>query len=431
MTRIGIRQEDKSRWEARAPLTPAAVERLIREHGVQFTVENSPTRAFADEQYEQAGAAIAPDLADCPIIMGVKEIPPEKFQADKTYIFFSHTIKGQAENMPMLRRLLDLRCQLIDYEKIADAQGRRLVFFGRFAGLAGMIDTLWAFGQRLRHEGVENPFQAIRPAHEYSDLDQARREIEAVGRTIAAGGLPEAIRPFICGFAGYGQVSQGAQEIFDLLPVEEIAPEDLHAVQPASNVCFKVVFREEHMVQRVDATAPFDLQEYYDEPEKYRASFFGHVQHLSLLVNCIYWEARYPRMITREQFAELYSAPQPRLRVIGDITCDIDGSLACTTRATEPSSPVYVYDPATGESSDGVAGRGPVVLAVDFLPCELPVDSSEAFSEALLPFIGSLARADLSAPLAGSGLPPELQRATIVYHGALTEPYRYLEEYVK
>ncbi|MDY7110532.1 MAG: bifunctional lysine ketoglutarate reductase /saccharopine dehydrogenase family protein [Planctomycetota bacterium] len=431
MARIGIRHEDKSRWEARAPLTPAAVQRLIREEGVAFTVQQSPTRAFTEAPYEQAGAAIAADLGDCPVIMGVKEIPPEKFEPHKTYVFFSHTIKGQPENMPMLRRLMELKGQLIDYEKIVDEQGRRLVFFGRFAGLAGMIDTLWALGQRLRHEGIATPFETIRPAHEYSDLEEARRAIRAAGEAIAADGLPEALRPFICGFAGYGQVSQGAQEIFDLLPVEEIAPQDLHEAEPAANVCGKVVFREEDMVKRIDDAAPFDLQEYYDEPDKYRAAFFPHAKHLSVLVNCIYWEPKYPRMITREQFAELYSDPQPRLRVVGDITCDIDGSVACTTRATDPSNPVYVYDPKTGETEDGVAGRGPVVLAVDFLPCELPVDASEAFSEALLPFIGPLARADLSAPLADSGLPPELVRATIVYHGALTEPYQYLEEFVK
>jgi alanine dehydrogenase len=430
MARIGIRHEDKSRWESRAPLTPAAVRRLIREEGVEFTIQSSPSRAFTDRQYAQAGATVAADLADCPIIMGVKEIPPEKFEESRAYVYFSHTIKGQPENMPMLRRLMDLRCHLIDYERITDAEGQRLVFFGRFAGLAGMIDTLWAFGRRLEHESIDSPFAAIRPAHEYKDLEHARREIRAVGKVISDDGLPPELRPFVCGFAGYGQVSQGAQEIFDLLPFEEIAPADLEDVRPAPNVCYKVVFCEDHMVERVDGSAPFELQEYYEHPDRYRAAFFAHAAHLSILLNCIYWDPRYPRMITREQFGELYGGGQPRLRVIGDITCDIDGSLACTTRATEPSSPVYVYEPATGVTRDGVAGRGPVVLAVDFLPCELPVDASEAFSEALLPFIGPLARADCSGPLADSGLPEELVRATIVYQGALTEPYQYLEEYL-
>jgi alpha-aminoadipic semialdehyde synthase len=116
---------------------------------------------------------------------------------------------------------------------------------------------------------------------------------------------------------------------------------------------------------------------------------------------------------------------------VGDITCDVDGSLACTVRATEPDSPVYVYDPATGQAHDGVAGTGPVVLAVDFLPCELPVDASDYFSRSLSPFMPAVAAADFSAELADSGLPPELQRATIVYRGQLTKPYRHLAQYLK
>jgi alpha-aminoadipic semialdehyde synthase len=253
-----------------------------------------------------------------------------------------------------------------------------------------------------------------------------------VGASIERDGLPEALRPLVCGFAGYGQVSSGAQEVYDLLPVEEVSPEDLATAPRAANVCYKVVFREEHMVERIDAAQPFGLQEYYDHPDRYRACFFPHVRHLTVLANCIYWEPKYPRMVTRDQLRDLFGGRgKPRLRVIGDITCDVDGSLECTVRATEPDNPVYVYEPASGQARDGVAGHGPVVLAVDFLPCEVPVDSSNAFSQALSPFIPALAAADFTGPLAASGLPPELQRATIVYQGELTEPYRYLEQYVR
>jgi alpha-aminoadipic semialdehyde synthase len=427
---IGIRREDKSRWEKRVPLVPEDVERLTREHGVQFAAEASETRAYPDEAYAAAGALVTQDLADCGIIMGVKEIPPAKLLAGKVYVYFSHTIKGQPANMPALRRILELGSTLIDYERIVDDENRRLVFFGRYAGLAGMIDTLWALGQRHKTEGIDSPFAKVRTAHEYDDLAHFRREIVAVAEEIRKGGLPAAIRPLICGFAGYGHVSQGAQEIYDLLPVREISPEELASVAPAADVCYKVVFREEHLVRRVDASRPFELQEYYRQPERYAADFMQYVPHLSVLVNCIYWEPKYPRLITREQFAELYSGSPPRLRVVGDITCDIDGAVACTTRATDPGSPVYVYDPATGATRDGVAGNGPVVLAVDFLPCELPVDASAYFSKVLAPFIPSLAGADFSAPLEASGLPVELRRATIVYQGELTAPYRYLEQHL-
>lgn len=429
---IGIRREDKNRWEARAPLVPRDVQSLIRDQGIEVCIERSPIRVFPDAEYVSCGATVCDDLADCPVIVGIKEIPPAKLARGRSYVFFSHVIKGQPANMPMLRRLMELNGQLIDYERIIDDEGRRVVFFGRFAGRAGMIDTLWALGQRWRHEGVETPFATVRQAYRYEDLEHAKSNIAMVGEQIRRGGLPEACRPLVCGFAGYGQVSEGAQEIYDLLPIKEVSPGDLPSVAPSAKGCFKVVFHEKDMVERVDGSSPFELQEYYDHPELYRGRFSGYVPHLTLLVNGIYWEPKYPRLVTRDLLRELYGNSQrPRLRIIGDISCDVGGSVECTVRVTDPDKPVFVYEPGTGRVRDGVAGDGPVVLAVDNLPCELPVDSSAHFSRSLCPFVPALARADFSAPLAESGLPPELIRATIVYHGKLTEPYRYLEQYVK
>ncbi len=442
-TVIGIRREDKSRWETRVPVVPDEVRDLVRDHGLKFQVQTYPPRAFRDDDYRAAGAAVVDDLRDCPIIIGVKEIPPAKLEPNKAYLFFSHTIKGQPANMPMLHRLLELGCTLIDYERIVDEQGRRLVFFGRYAGVAGMIDTLWALGQRLHYEGIESPFTQVRRAYEYRDIEHAKQAISALGEDIRRRGLPTPLRPLVCGFAGYGNVSQGAQEIYDLLPVRSITPEELPDVAATPHDCYKVVFREEHLVELLpDQPAPgrekgahtprpFQLQDYYSHPEKYQSRFLLYVHHLTLLVNGIYWEARYPRLLSRAQLRELYAGPQqPRLRVIGDITCDIEGSIECTLQATDPGDPVYVYDPQTDKIHSGVAGHGPVVLAVDFLPCELPVDASTYFSQSLRPLLPALAGADFSQPLSKSGLPPELQRATIVYKGKLTKPYRYLESKV-
>jgi len=424
---IGIRHEDKSSWEARAPLVPQDVRRLIEDHRVRVQVERSSIRVFPDDEYRAAGAEVVESLRDCPVVLGIKEIPVDYFEPGKTYVFFSHTIKRQPANMPMLRQIVELGCTLIDYERIVDEQGRRLVFFGRYAGLAGMIDTLWALGQRLQHEGIENPFTLVRRAYEYDNLEHAKREIARIGERTRRDGLPAAVQPFIFGFAGYGNVSQGAQEIFDLLPVREIAPDELAAAAPLPRECYKVVFREEHMVERVDG-GRFELQDYYDHPAGYRSTFFPYVRHLTVLVNCIYWEPKYPRLVTCQQLRAVFSGhAQPRLRVVGDITCDIDGSIECTVRPTEPDDPVYVFEPRSGEVRSGVAGDGPVILAVDILPCELPVDASIHFGQSLSPLIPALARADFSRPLGVSGLPPELQRATLVYKGKLTEPYRYLE----
>ncbi len=427
MNRIFIRREDRSDWEARAPLVPDDVARLVRDEGLAIRVEPSPIRAFDDALFTAAGAELSADATDCDIVMGIKEIPVEKLEAGKTYVTFSHVIKGQPDNMPALRRMMELRCRLIDYEMIADGEGRRLVFFGRFAGVAGMIDSLWALGRRLEYESVANCFSKIQPAHRYENLDAAREAVRHVGEDIRNAGLPESLRSLVCGFTGYGQVSQGAQEIFDLLPTREVSPNDLAAIPDEPHVCHKVVFREEHLVRRIDAGSPFDLQEYYDHPQRYAARFAPALEHLTLLMNCIYWDPNYPRLVNREDLRPLYAdGRRPRLRVIGDISCDIDGSVACTTRATAPDSPVYVYDPETGETRDGVVGSGPVVLAVDFLPCEVPVDASTHFSHSIAPLVPGLARADLQAPLSQSGLPAELQRAAIVWDGQLTPAFAHL-----
>ncbi len=424
---IGIRREDKSQWERRVPLIPQDAA-LLMQDGVPVQVQSSPIRVFSDQDYRAVGVPVLDHLSACPVIIGVKEIPPACLEPRKTYLFFSHTIKGQPHNMPMLRRLIELGCTLIDYERIVDDQGRRLVFFGRYAGLAGMIDTLWALGQRLRQEGLDNPLAQVRQAYQYRDLGHAVEEIRGLGERIRRHGLPAAIQPLVFGLAGYGHVSQGAQEICDLLPMRPIEPAELPGLRPAAHEIYKVVFREEHMVEPAAGPSGFQLQDYYDHPEKYRSKFFSYLPYLTVLVNCIYWEPKYPRLVTCQQLRDLFAGPgQPRLRVIGDISCDIEGSIECTVRPTDPGSPVYVYEPATGQTRDGVAGQGPVILAIDFLPCELPVDASTYFSRTLRPFLPAVARADLSGRLADSGLPPELQRATIVYNGKLTEPYRYLE----
>ena len=429
---ICIRREDKNEWERRTPLIPAHVKQLL-EQGIQVHVQTSPIRAYRRQEYEQAGATIIEGLSECPIILAIKEVPPALLQPHKTYIFFSHTIKGQAYNMPMLQKLLDLRCQLIDYEKIVDEQGRRVVFFGDYAGRAGMIDTLWALGQRLAWENIDTPLREIQPAHQYPNLEAAKQAIQRVGQQIAQKGpIPTALTPFICGFAGYGNVSRGAQEIYDLLPVQEIDPDDLATCQDKDpHHVFKVVFKEQHMVTPKDKGTPFELQDYYDHPEKYRGQFERYVPYLTLLVNGIYWSARYPRLVTQDYLKELFSQDQaPQLRVIGDISCDTEGAIECNLRATDPGSPIYVYDPLTGKTQDGHQGRGVLMLAVDNLPCELPRESSTHFSNTLLPFMSTIARADYGVPFDTSDLPPIIKRAVIIWQGQLTPDYRYLQEYL-
>jgi len=436
VTRIGIRREDKNVWERRTPVIPEHVAALTARHPVEFVVQPSDIRVFSDEEYRKAGAVVSEDLSMCSIIFAVKEIPETLFEPGKTYIFFSHTIKGQAANMPALKKLVALGCNLIDYELVVDDDGKRMIFFGRHAGLAGMIDTLWALGRRLDHEGIASPFPSIEPAHQYDRLDDAMVAIEEVGNSVSTGGLPEALTPMVCGFSGYGNVSQGAQEIFDLLPFEEIDPGDLGATREtackADDRLFKVVFKEEDIVEPVDGSTHFDLQDYYHHPEKYRSVFDKYVPHLTLLANCIYWEPKYPRLVTEANLKKIWEATTPpRLKVIGDISCDIEGSIECTMKSTDSGNPIYVYEPRRDAIVDGFAGEGPVILAVDNLPCEIPYESSTEFSSVLADFIPAIASADLGEELDKSGLPDPIKRAFIVHRGEIRPSCRHLEPLIR
>ena len=437
---IGVRREDKSEWERRTPITPDVAAQLRQQHGVQVVVQPSPQRVFSAAEFEAAGAQVREDLSACPVVLGIKEIPKAAFAPGQAYVFFAHVIKGQSFNMPMLQRMLDLGCTLIDYEKVTDEAGRRLIFFGWHAGVAGMLETLWALGQRLAGQGIANPFTALRRAYDYHDIAEAKAAVQQVGEAIGRDGLPAEITPLTIGVAGYGNVARGVWEILDLLPVQRVQPGELaglagraaqqggHAA--ATGVIYAATFREEHMAAPLAAGASFDLQNYYATPQAYRADFEQYLPHLSVLVNAIYWDPRYPRLVTKGYLRQAWGAGQPRLRVIGDISCDIDGAIECTVKGTEPGEPNFVYNPATGEVRDGVEGEGVVVMAVDILPSELPRDASETFSQVLLPYVPALAAADYTASFDDLALPPEIKRAVIVHRGQLTPAYAYLAQHL-
>jgi len=432
---IGIRREDKSRWERRVPITPAKVRELRERHGIEFILQPSPIRVFREEEFIEAGARVQEDLSAAGVVFAVKEIPARLFLPGKTYVFFAHVIKGQPHNMPMLRRLMALGCNLIDYEKVTDERGHRLIFFGWHAGVVSVIESLWALGRRLEWEGIANPFTALRHTYTYDSLTRAREDLRAVGERIRGDGLPEAVAPLIVGIAGYGNVGRGVLEILGELPVIDIAPEEvgLVAQDPAASrrAVYRAVFKEEHVVAPNEPGVHFDLQDYFQHPAKYHSTFAAYLPHLSVLMNANYWDERYPRLLSLAQARTLFAGAQPRLRVIGDASCDIEGSIECTVRVTEPDDPVYVWEGESGEARSGVAGRGPVILAVDILPSELPREASEYFSEILEPFIPAIAGADYSVPFEELELPSEIARAVILYHGKLTPDYRYLARHLE
>lgn len=432
--RIGIRREDKNPWERRAPLTPRHVKQLVDEQKLQVIVEPASRRVFHDDEYVEAGATIADDLSDCSVILGVKEVPIGRLSDEKPYVCFGHVIKAQPYNMPFLKQLIERRCTLIDYELVINDAGVRIISFGRYAGCAGVVDTLWALGQRLYAEGFDTPLAHVRQAHGYDDLAEIRQSFESLGGLIRARGFPATLHPLVIGFTGEGNVSRGAQEVFDWLPHRVVEPERLAKLMtepPRVHRClYKLLLPPARTVQRVDGSG-FEWEHYVAYPQAYRADMERWLVHLSALVNGIYWDERYPRLVSRQWVERQWADhAQPTLRVIGDISCDIEGSVQVTVRAANPSDPVYVYDPKKHEAVPGILGHGPVVMAVDNLPTELPKEASEVFADALLPFVPALASCDWTAPLEQLQVPEPIRRAIITHRGQLAPCWRHLTKHL-
>ena len=427
---LGIRREDKNKWEKRVPIIPEHIRELKEKYGIETIIQPSPIRAFTDEMYREADATVKEELSPN-IIFAIKEIPISFFQPNKTYLFFSHTIKGQEHNIPMLKKMMELKCNLIDYEKITNENGRRLIFFGRYAGIAGMIDSLWAFGQRLKWMGIKSSFSEIKQTIHYQDLDDAKEQISRIGEKIKKEGISHSISPIVVGFAGYGNVSLGAQEILDILPVKVISPEKIKdlADNYSENIIYKVVFKEKDMVKPKSSDHEFILQEYYDSPHLYQPIFQKYIPSLTILLNCIFWNEKYPRLVTKDYMKKNYT-DNFKLQVIGDISVDINGAIEFTEKVTTPDNPVFTYNPKSHIITDGYQEKGIVVLAVDNLPCEIPKESSREFSNSLFGFIPKVVKADYSVDFEELDLPDEIKRAVILYHGQLTPDYQYMNKFL-
>jgi alpha-aminoadipic semialdehyde synthase len=338
-------------------------------------------------------------------------------------MFFSHTIKGQPHNMPMLRRILERRCTLFDHELVTGEDGKRLIAFGRYAGIAGAIDGLWILGRRLLHEGHATPFAKLHPAHAYSDLEDARRAVREVGSEIRSHGISEALRPMVIGLTGRGNVGAGAREILDLLPRIEVRPDDLPSLPSDAAEGRSIALTHWHTSELIEPrSGVYSREEFRAHPQSYRSRFAPSLAYLTLLLHGIHWTYDSPRFVTREDLRRLFRG-SPRLRAIVDVTCDVNGSLECTVRTTDPGSPAYTYDPESGTVREGIEGSGPVVLPVEIFPAELPLDASRHFSRALSPMIPGLSRMDPAFGPQDPVLPASLKRSAIAARGTLLPPW--------
>eukprot|EP00923_Selenidium_pygospionis_P029058 GHVN01051860.1.p1 GENE.GHVN01051860.1~~GHVN01051860.1.p1 ORF type:complete len:680 (+),score=68.51 GHVN01051860.1:85-2124(+) len=480
---IGVLRETKSSWERRAPLTPFQMKAIMERTAkigtpVRFIVQPSARRAFNDQDYAECGAEVREDLTEAHFIIGVKEPSTESLLQFRNYMFFSHTCKAQLYNMPLLDACLARSIRLFDVECIREAghrHGKRLVGFGDIAGVAGMLDYLWGLGQRLLLLGYSTPFLLIGPAHTYHSVAEAEAVVKRAGEEICRYGLAPQLTPFIFAFTGTGKVSSGAQQIFKCLPhlmvtVEHLphlfsenctAREDGVACafqSPRTNHClFGCIARlEDYTELKTKQPEGFDKYHYYNNPDLYECNFQDKVlRHCSVMVNGIYWEPKFERLVSNRWLRKLKDTQRSRcliegepycqLRPIGilDITCDLDGSIECVQQPTAHENPFFTFNPTTGSRMEGVHGEGLLVLAVDELPAEMPIEATTRFGNLLTPFIPHMANHDGSQPHISpkvyssssadatkiSDRPPdELLGAVITADGKLTPIFEYINE---
>ncbi len=399
-------------------------------------------RAFPDEKYKKAGAVISEDLSGCNIIFGLKEIPVKRILPRKAYYLFSHTHKGQIKNRDMLKDFVNKETTIIDYELIRDENHHRLInAFTYNAGYAGMVDTLWTLGQRLKIKGIKNPFEKIPQAIEGEDLQEIKNIISKAGEEIKKKGTPQNIPPVITVFLGKGKTSHGAQEIYDLLPVEEIKLDQLEEVYKngSRKKVYKLILRITEMYRPIAGEAinisehkkltyTERKQHYLHNPHLYESNLDKILTYTTLLMNCILWMPKFPRSLTNVLMKDIFSKNKT-LIAIGDITCDPNGSIEFS-KETWIDNPVYIYNPLSETIRDGFEGEGVAVMAVTNLPCEFSEDASRQFCDDLSPLLNAIIKANYKGSLEESGLPPEIKRAVILWKGEFTDEYFYMKSYI-
>lgn len=439
---LAIRREDINAWERRAPLAPKHVKELTN-LGYKVLVQPSNRRAIHEKDYIKAGGVIQEDISEASLIVGVKRPPEDKLIPKKTYAFFSHTIKAQEANMSLLDEILKLEIRLIDYEKMMDHRGTRVVAFGQWAGVAGMINMLHGLGLRFLALGHHTPFMHIGMAHNYRNSSQAVQAVRDAGYEIALGLTPKSIGPLTFVFTGTGNVSKGAQEMFNELPSEFVEPHELKEVSKTGDlrkVYGTVLSRHHHLVRKTDGV--YDPLEYEKNPELYTSRFNTDIApYTTCLINGIYWDPHTPRLLNRQDAQRLLAPVKSssaategcpelphKLLAIGDISADTGGSIEFMTECTTIDVPFCMYDAYQHITHDSVEGNGILMCSIDNLPAQLPIEATEYFGDMLFPYIEEMIMSDATKPLDEQNFSPVVKDAVIASNSSLTPKYKYIQK---
>lgn len=397
--KIGIIREGKAPADQRTPFIPELLHEIESTFGnrISVCVESSAVRCYADKEYLQQGIEVVDNLSGADILFGVKEVPIENLIPEKTYFFFSHTIKKQLRNKALLQAILAKSVRLIDYELLKNPKGERVVAFGRWAGIVGAYNAFWTYG-------MKTGLFEIRRATACRDLEDLKVELKKV-----------VMPPIKIIVTGRGRVGKGVLEILEILKIKEVEPQDFlhcHFEEPV----FVCLSSSDYMRRKSDGG--FEQAHFYANPEGYESQFLPFAETGEILIAAAFWDPKAPRLFELSAI----QSPEFSISVIADITCDIDGSIPTTRRASTILDPVYDVDRDTMQELPPFAKQHSIsVMAIDNLPCELPRESSAEFARQLREWV---------IPELHEENSPILEKATIARDGDLTLEFMYLSDYV-
>lgn len=396
--KFGIIKERKNPPDRRVVFTPDELVRLQTEHPEAIVkVESSDIRIFTDEQYSSLGIEIATDMTDCDVLFGVKEVPVEALIPNKKYFFFSHTIKFQPYNRKLLQAVLEKNIELYDHETIVDKNNRRLIGFGRYAGIVGAYNAFRAFG--IKFELFNLPKAETLKSKDDLIVRLKRQTLPNIKIVLT----------------GHGKVGMGAKEILDGMKVKEVSVDDFLNKKYSQAVYTQIDVLDYN--KRLDGKV-LDNKDFYNNPHEYTSNFERFSQVSDIFMAGHFHGNGAPDILTRD----MLNSPKNKIQVVADISCDVNGPIACTLKASTIADPFFGYLASEDKEVPYTHPGSIMVMSVDNLPCELPKDASEGFGEM---FMKHVIPAFFNDDMDGI-----LQRAKMTENGKLTERFNYLQEYV-
>lgn len=398
MVKIGIIKEGKTPPDERVPFSPSQCKFINDNYSnLKVVVQKSTVRRYKNASYLHQGIELVDNVDDCDVLMGIKEVPFQDLIPNKTYFFFSHTIKKQTYNRKLLQEMLNKNITMVDYETLVDASNFRLIGFGRYAGIVGCYNTFYTYGKRTGSYDLKRAFLCHDKAEMLEELTKVK--------------LPSNYKIVI---TGGGRVANGIIEILTQLNILKVTPQEFLSTTFDQPV-YTQLFPEEYN-KRID-NKPFKVEEFFADASGFESNFMKYAKVADMYMSGHFWAKGSPFIFTREDA----KSPDFNIKVVGDISCDVDGPVACAIRSTKISDPIYGYNPITESEVDYKDPSSITVMAVDNLPCELPKDASKDFGkEFIAKVLPHLLNDDEQV----------IERATICKNGDLMPRFEYLRDYV-